>query len=360
MRVGQQAVLVVATPGRAQNNLKVFGAKPLEDVIRNLGAVIMTEMETALANQAPPAPAPDPSRHELPPLVIEGIPTPVEKMTQAQLRAFIPHMLKYSTGRGKPGWGKDTTKPTWWPKGVPWANVRMDARAEDEKQKVSWTHALRQIVTNCYRFHNREDLLPSFSEEEEAAAAAAANGGASSTTNVANSAGNKKAGRQHRALVMAHKSAAQNYQQPQPQQQQQQQHAAQLIASSSINNHNSGHTVVSTLTISINIFVFFLTIFVSLFSDGFRFHILVFIPDFNSNFFAGKSSKCSDYPSNNLQFRRNGFHFTIGSFNRRQSSVDQLQRHDHSTGRWDHHTGYSDGTRTTWGAHPSRSGCRGC
>ena len=257
LRVGQQAVLVVATPGRAQNNLKVFGAKPLEDVIRNLGAVIMTEMETALANQAPPAPAPDPSRHELPPLVIEGIPTPVEKMTQAQLRAFIPHMLKYSTGRGKPGWGKETTKPTWWPKGVPWANVRMDARAEDEKQKVSWTHALRQIVTNCYRFHNREDLLPSFTEEEEAAAAAAtANGGASSTTTVSNSAGNKKAGRQHRALVMAHKSAAHNYQQPQQQQQQQQQHAAQLIASSPINNHNSGHTVVSTsLSVSINILV---------------------------------------------------------------------------------------------------------
>ena len=75
----------------------------------------------------------------------------VEKMTQAQLRAFIPLMLKYSTGRGKPGWGKESTMPSWWPRGVPWANVRMDARREDEKQRVSWTHALRQIVVNCYR-----------------------------------------------------------------------------------------------------------------------------------------------------------------------------------------------------------------
>jgi nuclear respiratory factor 1 len=73
----------------------------------------------------------------LPPLVIDGIPTPVEKMTQAQLRAFIPLMLKYSTGRGKPGWGKESTKPPWWPEGVPWANVRMDARKNDDKQKVS-------------------------------------------------------------------------------------------------------------------------------------------------------------------------------------------------------------------------------
>ncbi|QQP49598.1 Uncharacterized protein FKW44_010324 [Caligus rogercresseyi] len=98
-------------------------------------------------------------------------------MTQAQLRAFIPLMLKYSTGRGKPGWGKESTRPVWWPGGVPWANVRMDARKEEHKAKVSWTHALRQIVINCYKYHGRGDLLPSFDgeqlvedEEEEIAA----------------------------------------------------------------------------------------------------------------------------------------------------------------------------------------------
>jgi nuclear respiratory factor 1 len=45
----------------------------------------------------------------------------------------------------------------------------MDARTEDQKQKVSWTHALRQIVINCYKFHGREDLLPAFSEEDHQA-----------------------------------------------------------------------------------------------------------------------------------------------------------------------------------------------
>jgi len=30
---------------------------------------------------------------------------------------------------------------------------------------VSWTHALRQIVINCYKYHGREDLLPAFSED---------------------------------------------------------------------------------------------------------------------------------------------------------------------------------------------------
>jgi len=163
IRVGQQAVVLVATPGKPANNYRAFGAKPLEDVVRNLKTVIMTELENALSQQAPAPNVDDPNLHELPPLVIDGIPTPVEKMTQAQLRAFIPLMLKYSTGRGKPGWGKESTKPLWWPAHVPWANVRMDARNEEEKSKnISWTHALREIVLNCYKYHGREDLLPKF------------------------------------------------------------------------------------------------------------------------------------------------------------------------------------------------------
>lgn len=136
-RVGQQAVVLIVTPGKPQNNYKVFGARPLENVVRNCRNLLMGELESALAQQAPPQVKEDPSLHELPPLVVDGIPTPVEKMTQAQLRAFIPLMLKYSTGRGKPGWGKESTRPVWWPKDLPWANVRSDARTEDDKQKVS-------------------------------------------------------------------------------------------------------------------------------------------------------------------------------------------------------------------------------
>ncbi|XP_055715583.1 DNA-binding protein P3A2 isoform X6 [Phlebotomus papatasi] len=168
-RVGQQAIVLVATPGKPNTSYKVFGAKPLEDVVKNLKSIVMEELETALAQQAPPPPQEDPSLFELPPLIIDGIPTPVEKMTQAQLRAFIPLMLKYSTGRGKPGWGRESTRPQWWPLELPWANVRMDARTEEEKQKISWTHALRKIVINCYKYHGREDLLPAFSEEDEKA-----------------------------------------------------------------------------------------------------------------------------------------------------------------------------------------------
>lgn len=166
-RVGQQAIVLVVTPQKSQNNFKVFGAKPLENVIRTCKSVIMNELDNCLAAQAPPPVKGDSSKHELPPLVVDGIPTPVEKMTQAQLRAFIPLMLKYSTGRGKPGWGKESTKPPWWPDGLPWANVRSDARSDDEKLKISWTHALRQIVSNCYEYHGRQDLLPTSSDDDD-------------------------------------------------------------------------------------------------------------------------------------------------------------------------------------------------
>ena len=32
--------------------------------------------------------------------------------------------------------------------------------------QVSWTHALRTIVKNCYKHHGREDLLPEFGDDK--------------------------------------------------------------------------------------------------------------------------------------------------------------------------------------------------
>ncbi|CAK1602496.1 unnamed protein product [Parnassius mnemosyne] len=203
-RVGQQAVVLVATPGKPNTSYRVFGAKPLEDVVRNLRCMIMEELENALAQQAPPPPQEDPSLFELPPLIIDGIPTPVEKMTQAQLRAFIPLMLKYSMVRGKPGWGRESTRPPWWPKDLPWANVRMDARSEDEKQKMSWTHALRQIVINCYKYHGREDLLPAFTEDDDKPQTqpiSACMPNASSNSSSGSSSGNARSSQQTSAVL---------------------------------------------------------------------------------------------------------------------------------------------------------------
>lgn len=54
-------------------------------------------------------------------------------------------MLKYSTSRSKPGWGKPECRPVWWPNDVPWANVRSDVRSEEEKKKVTLCDILMQI-----------------------------------------------------------------------------------------------------------------------------------------------------------------------------------------------------------------------
>lgn len=163
-RVGQQAIVLCISPSKPNAVFKVFGAAPLENVVRKYKSMILEDLENALAEHAPPGGGDLGS--DLPPLTIDGIPVSVDKMTQAQLRAFIPEMLKYSTGRGKPGWGKESCKPVWWPEEVPWANVRSDVRTEDQKQRVSWTQALRTIVKNCYKQHGREDLLYAFEDQQ--------------------------------------------------------------------------------------------------------------------------------------------------------------------------------------------------
>ncbi|XP_051976504.1 nuclear respiratory factor 1 [Xyrauchen texanus] len=162
-RVGQQAIVLCISPSKPNPVFRVFGAAPLENVVRKYKGMILEDLENALAEHAPPGGGELGS--ELPPLTIDGIPVSVDKMTQAQLRAFIPEMLKYSTGRGKPGWGKESCKPIWWPEDIPWANVRSDVRTEEQKQRVSWTQALRTIVKNCYKQHGREDLLYAFEDQ---------------------------------------------------------------------------------------------------------------------------------------------------------------------------------------------------
>jgi len=55
----------------------------------------MRELEKSLQQQAPPSHI-DNSLHELPPLVIDGIPTPVDKMTQVDIsRIHLLHSQYY-------------------------------------------------------------------------------------------------------------------------------------------------------------------------------------------------------------------------------------------------------------------------
>ena len=50
--------------------------------MRNNKSMIVQELEQSLNEQAPPSQPDTSGLHELPPLNIDGIPTPVDKMTQ--------------------------------------------------------------------------------------------------------------------------------------------------------------------------------------------------------------------------------------------------------------------------------------
>ena len=50
--------------------------------MRNNKNLIMQKLDTALSEQTPIQQPDNTGLHELPPLVIDGIPTPVDKMTQ--------------------------------------------------------------------------------------------------------------------------------------------------------------------------------------------------------------------------------------------------------------------------------------
>ena len=57
----------------SQNPLfKVFGAVPLENVVRNLKQLIIQDLEHCLAEHAPPPLPENPDIYTLPPLVIDG------------------------------------------------------------------------------------------------------------------------------------------------------------------------------------------------------------------------------------------------------------------------------------------------
>lgn len=88
-RIGQQAVVMIVTPGKPNDNFKVFGAQPLENVMRDLlKSAVIQELENALAQHAPAVASVNGTGtiasgsvttngstdgvHDLPPLVIDG------------------------------------------------------------------------------------------------------------------------------------------------------------------------------------------------------------------------------------------------------------------------------------------------
>lgn len=156
--VGKHIAVVAQTQTRTnRSTLRIFGSKPLVEVIRKETEKIVRVFDDSTKDSE--SKYAEEKLFHLPPLVADGVPQTLSRMTQKNLRSFIPLMMKYSTGRGKPGWGKENLKPPWWPKGTPWKSVRLDCRSEESKLHESWTNVLREIIRSCYYYHGREDLL---------------------------------------------------------------------------------------------------------------------------------------------------------------------------------------------------------
>ncbi|KFW82566.1 Nuclear respiratory factor 1, partial [Manacus vitellinus] len=143
-RVGQQAIVLCISPSKPNPVFKVFGAAPLENVVRKYKSTILEDLESALAEHAP---APQEVNSELPPLTIDGIPVSVDKMTQLVPNHPInPSKDKHFKFQRNPPPPDSALSPSCW--------------------KVSWTQALRTIVKNCYKQHGREDLLYAFEDQQ--------------------------------------------------------------------------------------------------------------------------------------------------------------------------------------------------
>uniref|UniRef100_M3Y1T0 Nuclear respiratory factor 1 n=1 Tax=Mustela putorius furo TaxID=9669 RepID=M3Y1T0_MUSPF len=164
-RVGQQAIVLCISPSKPNPVFKVFGAAPLENVVRKYKSMILEDLESALAEHAP---APQEVNSELPPLTIDGIPVSVDKMTQAKLLLFPNSEYHRAVAKeGSPLWGIKQYKPIYSPETRKWANnLRKEPMTEIRNECRHWSGSLRRYSSKCYKQHGREDLLYAFEDQQ--------------------------------------------------------------------------------------------------------------------------------------------------------------------------------------------------
>ena len=170
--VGLQATVVVYEPSEVNptNAMKIFGTSPIKEYVSKYAYHIQKNTHRKLKQmQKRVASKSDinfkPVSNILPPVLIHGIPTSVEDLTQAQLRSFLRMLLCEAEGRKTPQWHNPSMTPDWWPGCVPWQNIKTDQRLLDSKRLRCWSDCLRHAVYNCYLYYNQSHLLPEFDHE---------------------------------------------------------------------------------------------------------------------------------------------------------------------------------------------------
>ncbi|KAI6651536.1 hypothetical protein LOD99_5144 [Oopsacas minuta] len=169
MHVGLQATVVVYEPSEVNptNAMKIFGTSPIKEYVSKYAHHIQKNTHRKLKQMHKRVASKFDINFKsvsniLPPILIHGIPTSVEEMTQAQLRSFLRMLLCEAEGRKTPQWHNPSMVPDWWPGCVPWQNIKTDQRLMDSKRLRCWSDCLRHAVYNCYLFYNQAHLLPDF------------------------------------------------------------------------------------------------------------------------------------------------------------------------------------------------------
>ena len=169
MRVGLQAAVVVYEPSEVNptNAMKIFGTSPIKEYVSKYAHHIQRNTHRKLKQMHKRVATKSeinfkPVSNILPPVLIHGIPTSVEDLTQAQLRSFLRMLLCEAEARKTPQWHNPAMVPNWWPQCVPWQNIKTDQRLLDSKRQRCWSDCLRHAVYKCYLFYNQTHLLPDF------------------------------------------------------------------------------------------------------------------------------------------------------------------------------------------------------
>ena len=172
MHVGLQAAVVVYEPSEANptNAMKIFGTSPIKEYVSKYAHHIQRNTHRKLKQMHKRVASKSeinfkPVSNILPPVLIHGIPTSVEDLTQAQLRSFLRMLLCEAEGRKTPQWHNPAMVPDWWPLCVPWQNIKTDQRVVESKRQRCWSDCLRHAVYKCYLFYNQTHLLPEFDME---------------------------------------------------------------------------------------------------------------------------------------------------------------------------------------------------
>ena len=155
-RTGEDVALLTTVGGRSR--LRLLGSEPFRGLLLPLLPPLADRLKAASDSRQDWQP--DAPRPRLPRLTQDGFPAALGEMSQASLRSLIPQLLRLTTGRAKPAWGKPEARPPWWPHRLPFANVRTDFRPPSRhKDTVGWTQVLRSIVRACYQYYGQEILL---------------------------------------------------------------------------------------------------------------------------------------------------------------------------------------------------------